>query len=257
MSGSSPRTHDKHPEAAALAQRVRAREVRGISRLITLLESGDPIGYQTLAALAPRGQHALIVGVTGYPGAGKSTLIDQLAAAYRRAGMTVGILAVDPSSPITGGAILGDRIRMQDHAMDPGVFIRSMGTRGHHGGLATSTKDAVRVLEAAGYDVILVETVGVGQDDVEVAGAVQTVVAVVAPGLGDEVQALKSGLLEVAHIVVVNKGDLDGADVTMRDLQEWIPTVIRTVALKGTGVEELVQAIADHQKTLPHHEPRS
>jgi len=188
--------------------------------------------------------------MTGYPGAGKSTLIDHLATVYRQQGKKVGIIAVDPSSPNTGGAILGDRIRMQDHSCDTGVFIRSMATRGQHGGLASATRDAVRVLEAAGYDVILAETVGVGQDEVDVAAVAQTVVAVVAPGLGDEVQAMKAGLLEVAHIVVVNKGDREGADSTVRDLKEWIPTVIRTVAVKGDGIPELVEAIAAHQRNL-------
>lgn len=234
-------------DAATLAARVKAGEVRAVSRLITLLESGDPDGSAALTKLDPPVRPARVIGITGYPGAGKSTLIDQLATAYRRQGKKVGIVAVDPSSPLTGGAILGDRIRMLDHACDAGVFIRSMATRGQHGGLARSTRDAVRVLEAAGYDVILVETVGVGQDEVDVAGVVQTVVAVVAPGLGDEVQALKSGLLEVSHIVVVNKGDRESADTTVRDLKEWIPTVIRTVAVKGDGIPELVEAIADHQ----------
>jgi LAO/AO transport system kinase len=157
---------------------------------------------------------------------------------------------MDPSSPVTGGAILGDRIRMQDHAADPGVFIRSMATRGRRGGLARATRDAAHVLETAGYDVIMIETVGVGQDDLDIMDVAQTVVAVVAPGLGDEVQAMKSGLLEVAHIVVVNKGDREGVYVTMRDLQEWVPHVIRTVALKGEGIPELLYAIAEHQRMV-------
>jgi LAO/AO transport system kinase len=232
----------------SLAERVRAGDVRAISRLITLLENADPAGAQTLEKLGPSDRHADVIGVTGYPGTGKSTLIDQLATAYRRQGKTVGIVAVDMTSPLTGGALLGDRIRMLDHSLDAGVFIRSMATRGQHGGLARSTRETVRVLEAAGFDVILVETVGVGQDEVDVADAVQTVVAVVAPGLGDEVQAMKAGLLEVAHIVVVNKGDREGADATVQDLKAWVPEVIRTAALKGEGIPELIAAIAAHQR---------
>jgi len=169
-------------------------------------------------------------------------------AAYRSLGMKVGVLAVDISSPVTGGALLGDRIRMQGHTLDRGVYIRSMATRGHEGGLAQATRDAALVLEAAGYEVILIETVGVGQNEVGVVDVVHTVVAVVAPGLGDEVQAMKAGLLEVASIVVVNKGDLAGADSTLRDLRDWYPTVLRTVATTGEGIPELVAAIAEHQQ---------
>ncbi|MGH7163890.1 MAG: methylmalonyl Co-A mutase-associated GTPase MeaB [Nitrospiraceae bacterium] len=233
-----------------MTDRVKAGDARAVSRLITMLENREPEGLAVLHRLESPTTRATVIGITGYPGVGKSTLIDHLATVYRRQGKKVGIIAVDPSSPNTGGAILGDRIRMQDHSCDTGVFIRSMATRGQHGGLARATRDAVRVLEAAGYDVILAETVGVGQDEVDVAEVAQTVVAVVAPGLGDEVQAMKAGLLEVAHIVVVNKGDREGADSTVRDLKEWIPAVIRTVAVKGEGVPELVQAIAEHQRSL-------
>jgi LAO/AO transport system kinase len=162
--------------------------------------------------------------------------------------MKVGVLAVDISSPVTGGALLGDRIRMQEHTLDHGVYIRSMATRGHHGGLAQATSDAALVLEAAGYEVILIETIGVGQNEVEVIDVAHTVVAIVAPGLGDEVQAMKAGLLEVAPIVVVNKGDLAGADSTLRDLRDWCPTVLRTIATTGEGIAELVAAIAEHQR---------
>ncbi|HEU4386755.1 MAG TPA: methylmalonyl Co-A mutase-associated GTPase MeaB, partial [Blastocatellia bacterium] len=158
------------------------------------------------------------------------------------------VLAVDISSPVTGGALLGDRIRMQEHTLDRGVYIRSMATRGHHGGLAQATSDATLVLEAAGYEVILIETIGVGQNEVDVVDVAHTVVAVVAPGFGDDVQAMKAGLLEVAPIVVVNKGDLAGADSTLRDLREWYPTVLRTVATTGEGIPELVAAIAEHQR---------
>lgn len=235
-------------DAVTLAERVKAGEVRAVSRLITLLENHEPAGLEAMQRLERPGRRAEVIGVTGYPGAGKSTLIDQLATAYRRQGKKVGIVAVDTTSPLTGGAILGDRIRMQDHSLDAGVFIRSMATRGHHGGLARSTREAVQVLEAAGYEVIFVETVGVGQDEVDVAGVAQTVVVVVAPGLGDEVQAMKAGLLEVAHIVVVNKGDRESADSTARDLAAWVPKVIRTVAIKGEGIPELIEAIAEHQR---------
>lgn len=229
---------------AGLADQVKAGDVRSVSRLITLLEADDPAGRAVLTRLTPPPRPATLVGITGYPGAGKSTLIDRMITAYRRQGRKVGIVAVDSSSPVTGGALLGDRIRMQDQAGDPGVFIRSMATRGQQGGLARATHDAVFVLEAAGYDPILVETVGVGQAEVDVLNLAGIVVAVVAPGLGDEVQAMKAGLLEVAHIIVVNKADRDNADSTIRDLQQWHERVIRTVAVKGDGVDELLAAIA-------------
>lgn len=231
-----------------LADQVKAGNIRAVSHLITLLERQDPDGSVTLRLLASGSRCAAVIGVTGYPGAGKSTMVAQLAAAYRRGGLKVGVLAVDISSPVTGGALLGDRIRMQEHTLDDGVYIRSMATRGHHGGLAHATGDAAVVLEAAGYEVILIETIGVGQDEVDIVDIAHTVVAVVAPGLGDEVQAMKAGLLEVAHIVVVNKGDLAGADAALRDLREWCPTVLRTVATTGAGIPELMTAIAEHQR---------
>ncbi len=244
MSGSSRRKRGDGVDAASLAGRVKAGEIRAVSRLLTLLENRDPLGSATLQRLDPPTQRATVIGITGYPGVGKSTLIDRLTSVYRQKGKKVGVIAVDATSPFTGGALLGDRIRMQDHACDRDVFIRSVASRGHHGGLARSTSDMVWVLEAAGYAVILVETVGVGQEDVAVAFVAQTVVAVVAPGLGDEVQAMKAGLLEAAHIVVVNKGDHEGAGATVQDLSEWVAQVIRTVAVKGEGISEVVEAIA-------------
>ena len=234
-------------DPSALAARVRAAEVSAVSRLITLVENHDSHGLAALKLFDAMPRRARVIGITGYPGAGKSTLISGLVSAYRRRGRRVGVLAVDASSPISGGALLGDRIRMQDHAGDPGIFIRSLATRGHRGGLTDTCPHVVRVLDAAGYEVILIETVGVGQNEIEIAGIVQTVVAVVAPGLGDEVQAMKAGLLEIAHIVVVNKADRDPAGTTARDLQEWLPVVIQTVAVKGEGISELIAAIEAHQ----------
>ena len=248
MFGSSLRTRRESGDALALADRVKAGEVRAVSRVITLLENQNPDGIAILRLLVSGSRRAAVIGITGYPGAGKSTVVAQLVTAYRSLGMKVGVLAVDISSPVTGGALLGDRIRMQEHTLDHGVYIRSMATRGHHGGLAHAIGDAARVLEAAGYGVILIETIGVGQNEVDVVDVAHTVVAVVAPGLGDEVQAMKAGLLEMAPIVVLNKGDLAGADSTLRDLREWYPTVLRTVATTGEGIPELVAAIAEHQR---------
>ena len=248
MCGSSLRTRREVGDAVALADRVKSGDIRAVSRVITLLESHQQDGLAILRRLALGSHRAAMIGITGYPGAGKSTVVAQLVAAYRRVGTKVGVLAVDISSPVTGGALLGDRIRMQAHTLDHGVYIRSMATRGQHGGLAQATGDAATVLEAAGYEVILIETIGVGQNEVEVREVAHTVVAIVTPGLGDDVQAMKAGLLEVADIVVVNKGDRAGTDAALRDLREWCPTVLRTVATTGEGIPELVAAIAEHQR---------
>lgn len=232
---------------AILAEQVRAGSVRAVSRLITLLEN-HPDAREALRLLDSTSREATVIGVTGYPGAGKSTVVERLVSFYRRQGLKVGVLAVDISSPVTGGALLGDRIRMQEHALDHEVYIRSMATRGHHGGLAQATGDAALVLEAAGYEAILIETIGVGQNEINIVDLAHIVVAIVAPGLGDEVQAMKAGLLEVAHIIVVNKGDLPGADNTLRHLREWYPNVLRTVAATGGGIPELAAAIKEHQQ---------
>ncbi|HKN85756.1 MAG TPA: methylmalonyl Co-A mutase-associated GTPase MeaB [Nitrospiraceae bacterium] len=241
--------------ADALAGHVKAGHIRAISRTITLLESGDPMGRAVLGCIENGDRRSIVIGITGYPGAGKSTLIDQLITAYRQQGKTVGVLAVDMTSPLTGGALLGDRIRMQEHILDKGVYIRSMATRGQQGGVAAATRETVLVLEAAGFDIILVETVGVGQSEMGIVDVAQTVLVVVAPGLGDDIQAMKAGVLEIAHIVVVNKGDHAGAEATIRDLREWYPCVLRTVAVKGEGISELMAAIAERQliDSLPRH----
>ena len=238
-------------DADVLAAQVKAGNVRAVSRAITWLEDLGADGHAILQAFKPSQRRSAVIGVTGYPGAGKSTLIDQLITAYRQQGKTVGVLAIDISSPRTGGALLGDRIRMRTHALDTGVYIRSMATRGQRGGLARTAREAVTVLDAAGFDVILLETIGVGQGDVDVLDVADTVLAVVAPGLGDDIQAMKAGLLELAHIIVVYKADHAGAEITLRDLREWHPHVLSTVAVTGTGMSEVMAAITAHQPVSP------
>jgi len=239
--------------------RVRDGDRAAVARLISLVEAGTSEASAALADLYPHTGRAYTVGLTGAPGAGKSTLTDKLIGRIRRDGDEVGVLAVDPTSPFTGGAILGDRVRMQDHATDAAVFIRSMATRGHLGGLALATPQAIRVLDAAGKAWILVETVGVGQVEVEVAGAADTTVVVVNPGWGDAVQAAKAGLLEIADCFVVNKADRPGTRTAVQDLEQmlhlapardWQPPIIETIASEGEGIDALFDAISAHRAHL-------
>jgi LAO/AO transport system kinase len=252
-------------DVPTLVNVARSGDPRALARLISLVENGDPALPEVAAALAPHTGTAQVIGLTGSPGVGKSTTTNELVRALRARGQRVAVLAVDPSSPYTGGAILGDRVRMQDHATDSGVFIRSMSSRGHLGGLAAATPQAARVLEAAGYDAVLVETVGVGQAEVEVASLADTTVVLLAPGMGDAIQAVKAGILEIADVFVVNKADRDGADATYRDIQgmlglvsrapgEWRPPVVRAVAAKGEGIEDVLAAIDKHRKWLVAHD---
>jgi LAO/AO transport system kinase len=232
-------------------------QIPAIARSISLLEDGSPQARQVIKAVHPRAGKSWIVGITGPPGAGKSTLVDGLAGNFRAAGHKVGIIAVDPSSAFSGGAVLGDRVRMQRHSGDPGVFIRSMATRGHFGGLSRAASDAADVLDAAGFDIILMETVGVGQDEVEVIRAADCVLVVLVPGLGDDIQAIKAGLLEIADLYVLNKADREGVDRLESEISTMLalggehgterPPVIRTIAVKGEGLEPLIQGITRHR----------
>ncbi|PZG17870.1 methylmalonyl Co-A mutase-associated GTPase MeaB [Micromonospora craterilacus] len=261
VTGSVRRSRD----VPVLVERAREGDPRAVARLITLVESGDETVPSIAAALAPFAGQAQVVGLTGSPGVGKSTTTNELVRALRARGHRVGVLAIDPSSPFTGGAILGDRVRMQDHATDPGVYIRSMSSRGHLGGLSAATPQAVRVLEGAGCDVVLVETVGVGQAEVEVASLADTTLVLLAPGMGDAIQAVKAGILEIADIFVVNKADRDGADATVRDIQgmialgergpgQWRPQVVRAVATRAEGIDDIAAAIDKHRGWLVEHD---
>ncbi len=252
----------RSPEAVDdLVTRARAGEPRAVARLVSMVEDGAPQLREVMAALTPHAGHAQVVGITGSPGVGKSTTTNALVAELRRAGKRVGVLAVDPSSPFSGGALLGDRVRMQDHATDPGVYIRSMASRGHLGGLSWTTPQALRVLDAAGCDVVIVETVGVGQSEVEIAGLADTTLVLMAPGLGDGVQAAKAGILEIGDVYVVNKADRDGAEQVRRELRStialgarpeggWKPPIVLTVAQSGRGVDEVAQELERHRAWL-------
>lgn len=246
-------------DVPSLVAQAREGRPRAVARLISLVEGASPQLREVMAALAPLAGNAYVVGLTGSPGVGKSTSTSALVSAYRRTGKRVGVLAVDPSSPFSGGALLGDRVRMSDHASDPGVYIRSMATRGHLGGLAWAAPQAIRVLDAAGCDVILVETVGVGQSEVEIASQADTSVVLLAPGMGDGIQAAKAGILEIGDVYVVNKADRNGADATARELNhmlglgesrgpgDWRPPIVKTVAARGEGVDEVVEALEKHR----------
>jgi LAO/AO transport system kinase len=248
-------------DVPALVAAARDGDARSVARLISLVENGDPVLADVAAALAPYAGRAQVVGLTGAPGVGKSTTTNELVRSLRAADQRVGVLAVDPSSPFTGGAILGDRVRMQEHTTDRGVYIRSMSSRGQLGGLAAATPQAVRVLEGAGCDVILVETVGVGQAEVEIASLADTTLVLLAPGMGDAIQAVKAGVLEIADVFVINKADRPGADATYRDIRgmlalgerapaDWRPTVVRATAVRGEGIDDVVAAIAKHRGWL-------
>jgi LAO/AO transport system kinase len=241
-------------------ERIRRGDVRALARAISAIEDGRPEAQPLLKALFPFSGRARVIGLTGSPGSGKSTLVDQLAREYRKQQRTVGIIAVDPTSPYTGGAILGDRIRMQAHHADSGIYIRSMATRGFLGGLARTTTDVATLLDASGKDLVLIETVGVGQDEVDIVRLADVTVVILVPGMGDDVQTIKAGIMEIADIFVINKSDREGADRVEREIRamqnlavrkdSWTPPVVKTVATEGKGVPELAAAIAAYEQFL-------
>jgi LAO/AO transport system kinase len=240
--------------------RIRSGDVRALARAISVIEDARADSLALMKALFPFSGRARVIGLTGAPGAGKSTLVDQLAREYRKQERTIGIVAVDPTSPYTGGAILGDRIRMQSHHADPGIYIRSMATRGFLGGLARATSDVATVLDASGKDLVLIETVGVGQDEVDIVRLADITVVILVPGMGDDVQTIKAGIMEIADIFVINKSDREGADRVEREIRamqtlairsdKWTPTIVKTVAVDGKGIAELAAAIADYERFL-------
>jgi GTPase len=248
------------PEIQTWIEQLRAGDARALARAISVVENHSPGWSELLKAIFPYSGHARILGLTGPPGAGKSTLVDQLARYYRKEGQSIGIIAVDPTSPYTGGAILGDRIRMQEHSSDSGIYIRSMATRGSLGGLARTTADVSTILDASGRDLIMIETVGVGQDEVDIVRLADITVVILVPGMGDDVQTIKAGIMEIADIFVINKSDREGAERVEREIRalqslavrsdNWTPPIVKTVATDGTGVPELAVAIRDYQTHL-------
>jgi LAO/AO transport system kinase len=244
----------------AFIEQLRSGDIRALARALSIAENRTAGWTELLKELFPLSGHARILGLTGQPGAGKSTLVDQLARHYRKRDRTAGIIAVDPSSPYTGGAILGDRIRMQEHFSDPGIFIRSMATRGSLGGLARSTADAAMVLDASGRDIVMIETVGVGQDEVDIVRLADVTIVILVPGMGDDVQSLKAGIMEIADIFVINKSDRDGAERVEREIRSlqslamrpdnWMPPIVKTVASEGKGIDELAASIAAYEEYL-------
>jgi LAO/AO transport system kinase len=252
------------PTRTTLIDRLRSGDARALARAISTVENRATGWSDLLKALFPHTGKARVIGLTGAPGSGKSTLVDQLAKHYRKKQQTVGIIAVDPTSPYTGGAILGDRIRMQDHHSDPGIYIRSMATRGSLGGLARATADAATVLDASGRDLVMIETVGVGQDEVDIVRLADVTIVILVPGMGDDVQTIKAGIMEIADIFVINKSDREGAERVEREIRamqslatrnrnlndRWTPPIVKTVATDGVGTEELAAAIADYESYL-------